>query len=94
MPERGKGASLAVDEVFVEGDFFRDGGDDDFPVFVVIEFSEKHTPWRLNWRRGGGCDYWQFAHEVCNSRTMVRVGVPLIYNTRHSNRYGETNGRP
>ena len=71
MPERGKGTSLAVDEVFVERDFVRDGGDDRFLVYIVVEFGKEDTPWRLNWRRGGGCDHWQLAHEICNNGAMI-----------------------
>ena len=71
LPECGKAASLAVDEAFMGGDCFRDGGDDGLPVYVVVEFGEEGTPWRLDWRRGGGCDHWQLAHEIGNNGAMI-----------------------
>ena len=72
MPECGKDASLVVDNAFMGGDFLRDGGGDDpFPVFVVVEFGEEGTPWRLDWRRGCGCEHWQLAHEIGNNGAMI-----------------------
>ena len=72
---------MGFDELLVVGDTFRNAQDDRFPAYVVIKFGHKGPPRGEMRKRHGMIDYGDLADEVDGSRAMVRMSIPLPYDT-------------
>ena len=79
---------MGLDEILVGRDVLENLGTNGISVLVVIEIGQESTPRRLRYADNRDCNQRDLVMDIGDNWKVIRMQVPLSYDTRARNEKG------